>query len=349
MVKNILIISLRGLGDQIMFLPALEKIKKTYPDSIVTFIVEPRSKAIIELSSLIDNIILFDNNAKNKYLELAGLLSRVAKNKYDLVISTFPSLAVAAILMIAKFRGTQKLYGLDVRKSIANKFYTKIVPYNTDQSMPEKFYNLIRDEASGELNLPEVDISADSIKWAEKSLGVKEKQIIAIHPGCSMDSRKQNTIKEWSGENWTELIKMMLNSGKYKVLLTGGPDDLETIEFIRKNLIDVNTENLMDLYGKTRSLSDFAALVKMSDILICLDSAPMHVAVGTKTKVLAFFGPTDEKIYLPYNKPEFSAITKSGLQCRPCLWKDRDTTCETLDCLDIKPEDVLQLIQDKLG
>ncbi len=87
------------------------------------------------------------------------------------------------------------------------------------------------------------------------------------------------------------------------------------------------------MYGKTKNIYELAELIKKCEILICSDSAPMHIGVATDTKTVAIFGPTDDSVLLPKNE-KFIAI-KNNSDCRPCLWSKRQTTCSELKCLNI--------------
>ena len=60
MKKKILFINFGGIGDEILFLPSIISVKKEYPDSQITLALEPRSKGILSLTSIIDNIMLAD-------------------------------------------------------------------------------------------------------------------------------------------------------------------------------------------------------------------------------------------------------------------------------------------------
>ena len=55
--KNILLINYGGIGDEILFLPTIDAIKKEYNDAKITLALEPRSKSIQNLSKNIDEII----------------------------------------------------------------------------------------------------------------------------------------------------------------------------------------------------------------------------------------------------------------------------------------------------
>ena len=113
--------------------------------------------------------------------------------------------------------------------------------------------------------------------------------------------------------------------------MAGGPDDIECIEKIRNLIKNEDLTNFKDLFGTTKNIYDLAVLIKKAEVLLCSDSAPMHIGVAVGTKTVAIFGPTDEKVLLPEND-KFIAITNQA-QCRPCLWAKRQTTCVELKCL----------------
>jgi heptosyltransferase-2/heptosyltransferase-3 len=99
----------------------------------------------------------------------------------------------------------------------------------------------------------------------------------------------------------------------------------------------------------TQNISQLAAVFKLSDLLVCVDSAPMHVGVGVRTSTVAIFGPTDEKKLLPVGDYRFVALKQEGLECRPCLWDNRQTTCENPKCLEIDVEKVYKAIEEQLN
>jgi ADP-heptose:LPS heptosyltransferase len=101
--------------------------------------------------------------------------------------------------------------------------------------------------------------------------------------------------------------------------------------------------NFTDLFGTTKNIFDLVELIKKSEVLICSDSAPMHIGVATSTRTIAIFGPTDNETLLPKDE-KYTAITNNA-DCRPCLWAKRQTTCENLKCLDIDIEKIINLLK----
>ena len=89
---------------------------------------------------------------------------------------------------------------------------------------------------------------------------------------------------------------------------------------------------------EAKNLKELAQLISKMEVMICSDSAPMHIGVAVGTKTIAIFGPTDEKKLLPQD-PNFVAVT-TNCDCRPCLWDKRNTSCENLYCLNFDTKNI---------
>ena len=69
----------------------------------------------------------------------------------------------------------------------------------------------------------------------------------------------------------------------------------------------------------------------------------MHIGVALNKRVVALFGPTDEKKLIP-QKDNFIVISSKNCSCRPCLWDKRQTTCDSLKCLNLCTSEFINLI-----
>ncbi len=95
------------------------------------------------------------------------------------------------------------------------------------------------------------------------------------------------------------------------VILAGGPDDKEAIEQIRAQLKP--DSKVISTYGHTRNLRELVGLIDICDLMVCVDSAPMHLAVALGKPVVALFGPTNEAVLLPAGDDRFVALRKETL------------------------------------
>ena len=323
--QKILALNFGGIGDEILFLPALSSLKKEYPQAKITLALEPRSKSVKDLSNLIDNVICVDIKGKHKYRELFKFLIKARLGKYDMVFSSGANKYIPLLLFLT---GITYRYGYE-SGILSRILLTKAVKLKTNQYASKMYHELVTPVTDIKTPYPEID--AGEIQ--------KEPDSVLIHPGVSKMSVSKHMVKTWKPEIWAELVKKILATGK-KVYLIGGPDDKDCIEKISAIVGDAS--NFENLYGTTKNIMDLARLTKRAEVLICSDSAPMHIGVGVGTKTLALFGPTDEKKLIPDNE-KFIAI-KNNCDCRPCLWDKRQTTCEELKCLNIDLDDVIKLI-----
>lgn len=332
-IKKILVINFGGIGDEILFLPTLISLKKTYPEAKITLALEPRSKGIKDLTNIIDDLFLIDVKSKNKYSELLKLIFLARKGrfggKFDLAVTAGGNKFMSIILFLT---GIKYRFGYNTGK-LSELLLTKAVTLNKNQYACDMYHDLITPITDVKTYLPEIVL--EDIQ--------KEPNTILIHPGVSQLSVKMSMVKTIPADKWGNIIDLLLEKGK-KVILSGGPDDKECIETIRQTLKHSDSENFVDYYGKTKSLIDLAKLIASSEKFVCSDSAPLHIAVAVKTKTYVVFGPTDDKKLIPESKDVVTIKANDNCPLKPCLWERRQTTCQNLVCLDIEPKNAVDLI-----
>ncbi len=324
--KKILAINFGGIGDEIFFLPTLISLKKEFPNSEITLALEPRSKSVKDLTSIIDNLLLVDVKGKNKYLEMLKLLFWARCGKYDIVVSSGGNKLISILLFLT---GIKVRCGYNTGK-LSELLLTHAVPLNKNQYACKMYHDLIRDLTSFNTELPEIDIVRRE----------KNANSVLIHPGVSKLSVQKGCIKTITPEVWAKTIDLLVAEGK-KVQLVGGPDDKECIEKILQN---VRTQNFTNLYGTTKSLKDLAELISSADKFLCSDSAPLHVAVALHTKTYVIFGPTDVNALIPKNNNVIPILADDNCPLKPCLWARRQTTCDDLKCLNITPAQIVKKV-----
>ena len=332
---KILFINFGGIGDEILFLPTIFSVKEKYPESKIYLCLEPRSKGIKDLCPLIDEVFCVDIKNQNKYKTFFSIVNFMRKEKFDVVISSGANKFIP-ILVSASGAKTRIGYNSGF---LSNLLLTEAVNLNKNQYAAYMYHDLVKNFTGIEAKLPKIEIKSSS-----DFIGIqrfKEENSVLIHPGVSKMSVQKGMVKIFGASKWIEIIEALIGKGK-RVFLAGGPDDDEVI----KNIMDGVSPNLktriLNYYGKTKSLYELAELISKMEVMICSDSAPMHIGVAVGTKTVAIFGPTDEKKLLP-NNHNFIAVT-NNCDCRPCLWEKRSITCEYLHCLKFNVENIIKYI-----
>jgi len=340
--NKILLINFGGLGDQILFFPAIKAIKDAYPESSITFATEPRSSSVGKLTNLIDETIICDIKSGNIFKNIIDFLFKVWPQKFDIVVSSGSSKQVAILLFLTGIKIKIGYYSGNLSKLLLSK----TISLKKQQYAGNMYHDLakaLNPEAIADI--PEINVPDEALEKYRKIIIAPDKKTVVIHPGVSKLSVQKNILKFWSIENWTELVKKLLETGTYKVILTGGPDDKEVSTGIKAALGELISENLLDLTEKTANVIELAAIIKLADKLVCVDSAPMHIGVGVKTPTVALFGPTDEAKLFPFYDPKFSVVAAENLECRPCLWDKRQFSCKNPICLDISVNRVFAAVE----
>lgn len=327
-IKKILVINFGGIGDEILFLPTLISLKKTYSNAKITLALEPRSQGIKDLTNTIDELFLIDVKSKKKYFELLKLIFFARRGNFDLVISSGANKFICILLFLT---GIKYRYGYNTGK-LSELLLTKAAPLNKNQYACAMYHDLITPFTDIKTYLPEINIET-----------VPKNNVILIHPGVSKLSVQMGMIKTISAKKWAQVIDLLIEKDK-KVILTGGPDDKECIESIRNSLKYKNSENFIDYFGKTKNLIDLAKLIASSEKFVCSDSAPLHIAVALKTKTYVIFGPTDYKKLIPESDNVIPLTTGYNCKLQPCLWEKRKITCENLVCLNISAENIVETV-----
>ena len=349
--QKVLTINFGGIGDEILFIPALKKIRALLPAAKITLLLEPRSKSVDQVTDLIDDTITFD--IKKKPLtpaDLLTLLKLIKAGSYDVVISSGASPQVSILLYLA---------GIPVRigygaNALARFLLTHPVTLLREQYAADMYEDLVfglsnylqnkKEQPAipkAQSQIPQIIVKDESLKRMQDELDANSFyahtydtargacKIVLLHPGTSAMAVSKGIIKHWPSQNWLALIERLaqINNTEsqvksqtgdqaerlpfgLRIILAGGPDDKQVIADLEAELNRApggRPANFESFAGKTKGLSDLAALMQASELIVCVDSAPMHLAVGLNKKTVALFGPTDPAKLIPIN-PRFAVL-----------------------------------------
>jgi putative inorganic carbon (HCO3(-)) transporter len=356
-IQKIVFVNFGGIGDEILFAPVIEAFRRALPHARTTLILEDRSQVVVDLLDGVDDFIALDIQGQSRSNSFFQLLKALRSQRFDLVISSGSNPFIPILLFLSGIpirvgfgTGAISRYFLTVEAPLAPKHdrkgYAAVMYFALAQSFLTWLFP--NDYTPPAHILPHLKPPGlEELRWVKSILRPDDPhRKIVIHPGVSAVSVQKNILKSWSPKAWAELIYLLTSAGN-QVFLAGGPDDKQAVEGIQQEL-PPDMPHFTNLYGQTKSLKQLAALIMECDLLIGVDSSPMHIAVGYGKPVVALFGPTDEKKLLPLNHPRFKAVTMPDLTCRPCLWDTRNECCDTPVCLDVPVALVLAAVESVL-
>jgi len=332
-VKKILIIKLRELGDVLLTGPVFTALQERLPEAEIDAYVYSESIPLLEGNPSVHGFIGYDRKWKKKSLISRlfnewQILRKIRRNRYDLVINLTEGDRGA---IAAKFARAPIRVGMDPKGSGLlgkKKLYTHIV-----KSCPglrhtvERNLDAIRRIGvfpSFEQRELFLDVQSEAIRNMKAIAG---SDFVLIHPASRLKS------KCWPVEKMRALATALLSEGK-KLVFTSGPDaaDIEMVRQIGEGL------EIINLAGQI-SLHELVALVSLSQVLVCVDSVPFHIASALKKPVVAIFGPSSDVTWGPWRNPNATVVSQS-FSCRPC-YQNGCGGSGVSDCLVTLPVDVV--------
>ena len=328
---RILIIKCRAQGDVLRTTPLLPALKRKYPLSHVTWLVDRESQDLLLTNPYINRLLGYD-------LESA-LTLQVAR--FDLLISLDkePGLtALAARVEAAEKRGfgMSESGNLTTFNPEAEYAYRLGVDDDLKFFKNQKTYQEIIHEIAGLPYARDEYVFVLPDEASEKArLFFKRRRIPGRRPaiGLNPGAGTKFETKQWPAQHYLKLISSLTQEMKANVFLLGGPKEKELNRLLARrspaHVYDTGTDN---------SLLEFAGFISLLDLVVTSDTLGMHLAIALKKPVIALFGPT-----CPQEIDLYGRGTKlfHGTSCSPCYKQ----TCPDAVCLkEITPQQVFSEI-----
>ena len=171
------------------------------------------------------------------------------------------------------------------------------------------------------------------VRGAQSVLSTAQRPRIVLHPFARWRT------KLWELEHWRALARTLMAEGA-GMILTGSRDD----EPLAASILGGLDPSPLSLVGRL-SLTQLTAVLQDVDLMITVDSGPMHIAAAVGTPVVALFGPTDPRRTGPLGP---GRVLRRYLPCSPCLQR-RCQIADTYRCMrDLGVEEVLAAARDLL-
>lgn len=336
--NDILLIRTAYIGDVIMTLPVLKPLRERFRKSRISLLTSRGAAEVVRGNPFIDEIISYDPfwfypSEKSEYVEF---MRHMRKRSFDLVIEARAD--IREILLLA--------WPLKARHRISysvgggSYLLTHVVPYGGLKHKVEYHLDLARylgcDVRRVEWGVYLSDDEQKRVGDILRSSGISG-PFIAVHPGARLP------LKRWVPERYAAVCDQLVERRGLPIVLFGAKGERDLVDEVLEAMRPGHSVNL----AGALSLRELAGMVSHSALLICNDSAPMHIAASMKTPTVAVFGPSKSIETAPYGNSH-RVVEKSF----PCRWRCDENKCAHTRfhaCMtDITVEEVLRAALDLL-
>lgn len=344
-VKRILVFAYHGLGNFILYTPALRALRERYPQARIDLQVGNNTgcEEVLAGAGLFDHIYNLRYDAG-----LRAWLRRareIRATRYDLIVNEFHSHSWPLALLVAASHAPYRLGhvtspGWPARFSRYSFVFNLPVAMRDDEHEIERYFDLVSTVGAARVTLeaarPFIYLTADDRRFADDFLEAHgcTGTVIGVQPGTSPTMR----WKQWPVERYREVIeRVLVEQPDARVILFGAANEREMIKELAAGL----GPRVSVAAGRT-TVKQVAALIERCKLLVCNDSGLMHTAVAVGTPVVAIYGPTDLRRTRPVGSRH--TVIRHALPCSPCFRLEGDAAvkaCPHHDCLmTIAPDEV---------
>lgn len=326
---RILLINLDAMGDVVRTTALLPALKRDYPDSRITWVTLKNAAPILENNPLVDEVVIYGPE---------GILE-LEPRSFDLALNVDKSRRSGAL--VQRVRAAMRLgFGVDENGAIVPLSTEADYQYWTGLDDDLKFRRNRKNEQEMLAETMGVayrrdpyvlNLSADERAFVERRRRVWGLQdsdvVVGLNTGCS----ELYPYKKLSVDFQAQLAEALCERyPDVRVILLGGPEDAkrnpEIARLCKTPVLDTPCDE-----GVRRGMQ----YMDLADVVITGDSLGMHLAIGLKKRVVAWFGLTCEQEIDLFDRGE---VVLSRVTCRPC-WRrscDREVKCyESVDAEEL--------------
>jgi heptosyltransferase-3 len=343
--RRALVIKLGHIGDVLVTTPVLTALKETWPDLLITALVNQGTEAMLQNSPYVDEVIALKRDHSGRLAELGyqlGLLRRLRAARFDLSLELSGGDRGAFLSLIA---GAATRVGFQPKKPHvrARAFHVLADATGTQNHVVETFLRQVRvlgiEPGDTSLKLYPGQDKEQEAEGMLRQHGLYPREFALLHPTSRW------MFKCWTPQGYAALIRH-LGGLDLPVVLTAAPAAVER-ELVAQVLEhDLRPARVVNLAGEV-DLSLLAALIQKARVFLGVDSAPMHMAAALGTPVLALFGPSGEKMWGPWQVP--AQVITGDCEERPC-GRDGCEGSKVSRCLvELPSQKVLDALDRLLG
>lgn len=331
MPQGLLIVRLSALGDVVHVLPALAALRAARPGVPIGFAVEDRAAGLLEGHPHIDRLHVVPRGALAKVASkdplavlraLRATVRELRRERYEVALdfqSNFRSAALAWLSGAPRRIGQPRPF---------SKEGSRLLMTEQPPAVGKEVHKIERNlrllsclgiapgpAARGVVAEPPAAAAA-----AEAIVAAGPRPLVVIHPGVSAFG----ALKAWREDRFAALGEALATDGARVLFAWGGPAEERTARALAAAAPGTAVA------PRTAGILGFAALLRRADLVVGVDSGPLHLAAAVGAPVLGLYGPKHPGTYGPFWPG--SEVVRAGLDCSPC----RHRRCPREDVVEVE-------------
>ncbi|MDQ4045537.1 MAG: glycosyltransferase family 9 protein, partial [Chloroflexota bacterium] len=263
------------IGDCVMALPAITVLRDALPVAEISVFTGAHSSQVFAGQPLVDTIRRISDQPEPR----SSVRLALSLRQYDSILLLDRSRYLRAALALSQVRSRAMVQALQHETRHESQVYLDVVAH-AGISVPQ------------DAPLPKLEPIDTARIRSRELIGEAGGPYVVLHPGGAANPGVRMLEKRWPAQQFRELACSLTGLG-FRVVLTGGPGDIEVVEAVREGL-----PGAVSLAGQA-DLHVTAEVIRCAALYVGGDTGVSHIAGAVGTPVIAIFGPTNPRRYCP--------------------------------------------------
>ncbi len=301
---RILLVRPSALGDVSRTVPALVSLRQAYPEARIDWLVNDSFVPAVSAHPALTGVVAYPRKRFSRIGRDAAVtreaqqwMSHLRAQQYDMVVD-----------LQGLFRSglITRLSGAGIRIGFANARELAWMGYNHRHQVEPGLHSV--DRMLALLGAEDIPLSHDmrlyvppaDMAWLASFL---DQHGLTGRPYAILAPTAKWLCKCWPIEHYLAIARRLLDTqvAGAKLIVLAAPSERTQVQELLNAFDDDTT--LRVILPQT-DVGRMMALLSQCRLLVCNDSAPLHIGVGFDRPIAAIFGPTDPALVGPYRRPE---------------------------------------------
>jgi len=291
--ESVCIVMLSAIGDAVHVLPVANALKRAWPETKISWIIQAVPKSLAEGHPAIDEFIVYNRRRGiNAWAGFAELGQQLNGRRFDIVLAL--QVYFKAGLITGMLPASRKIGFDHARARDANWLFTnERIASHTPQHTQEQYLEFVR----------HLGIDPEPVEWGiHFSDEEREAQAHFFEalgkPACAVVVGTSTAAKNWTVEGYARLLEELEFTHGLQPLLVGGPSPAE--REMADRILGLTKAHPVDTLGD--DLRKAISLLDGSVLTVSPDTGPLHISRALETPVVGLYGYTNPKRTGPYRR-----------------------------------------------
>ena len=284
--KEICIVMLSAIGDAVHVLPVATALKRVWPQTRITWVIQPAAMSMVKDHPAVDEFIIFHRRrGLSAWRGLHDIAKEMRGRQFDLLIGLQVYFKAGLITALAPARiklGFDRLRARD-----GQWLFTNVrIPARGQRHVQDQYLEF----------LEYLGIDTNPVEWGltftqnERSLQADFFERIQ-RPVCAVAISTSKTKKNWHVEGYARVLEALERDHGFQPVIVGGGSMTE--RRIACEILEQTEAQVIDKLGD--DLRRLMWIIDGAVLLISPDTGPLHISRALGTPVVSLFGHTNPK------------------------------------------------------